>query len=704
MRQIILGSEMTSQTKRIAFFSFIIMAIVIFVYYLTAYRTITWWNNAELATAAVTLGVAYGPGCLLAVLGGWIVAKLAVCGSTAFALNLFAAMVAAVTVWVVFVMVASTIRRTDSPLKPLVGGGKMTANCFGAACGALTLAFSETFWQYAVKLMPYIFTVFLTALIVWALIKWWEHAGEDSGFLWLFAAALLFGLDLSVHRTNFLLAPAIIIWMLIRRPRVILMPKTWLYGIAGLALGLAVHMIQIPMAAADPYINGGDPGSLGRFWNYVSLQQLGDSWLRIFPRNAPFWDVQVNDYLRAFSVNFFHLNGPVPGAGLLPGLFGVVGLIAMWRKNVRLTAALFILFLFASAGAVIYFNIPANFFRSMFRHYMPSFLVFSIWIAYGLAVFAVWSRGRFVRRRWLSLIVAGIVIIGIPAHQLARNYEQVDGSNRLFVYDYASNYLNSLDDDAILITFGDNDTFPLWYLQAAKRMRPDVAILNINLLNTPDYLHHIRAIYADLPIAMTADEIDSLRVREWQDSVVTVPVEISPARFGPADTTIVTRAVEMTVTPSIQDRYLLVQDQVLLHMIERNRWRRPVYFSVGGSGRIPAWIQEHLRFEGLVWKMLPIKNPGIDRDIMRENLLDTYTYRGFADTGVIIDETTRMTGMNYISAFFQLAVSYLEAGDTVRLKETVDTMYRMIPPDRLQPLPPQMEQALAQLREQADGP
>lgn len=690
-----LHSESSSRGKRLLLFSIITLVVSFVVYYLTAFRTITWWNNSEQALAAVTLGISFPPGCLLGVLVGWVITRLAVAGSYSFALNLLMGVVAALTAIVTLVIAARTLRRAESSSGALNNRSSLAAAAFGATTGALTLAFSETFWRYAIQFTPYMFTAAMTALILWAMIKWWQHARDEAAASWLFVVTLLFGLDVSVHRTNMLLVPALIIWMLIRKPQTFLSIKTWIFGAVGLIVGLALQLVQIPMAAAGPFINAGNPNSLIRLWNLVSLQQLGNSWLTIFPRNAPFWDVQVADYLRAFSANFFNLNGPIPGLGLLPGLLGLIGLIVMWQKSTRLAFGLFILFLFASIGAVLYFNIPEHFWRSMFRHYLPSFVIFAVFIAYGMGSIMKGLRSFATLPGRLIMIIIGVILLAIPVQQLARNYHQLDGSNQHFAYDFAYNALSGLDDNAILITFGDNDTFPLWYLQGAEGIRTDVAVLNINLLNTTWYLHQIMRRYRDLPISFTAGEIDSLRPIQWQDSTIAVQVDADPIQFDLPDTAAWPDTAYLTITPTIQDKYLLAQDQVLMNLIQNNRYRRPIYFA--STGRALAGVTDHLRFEGMSYRLMPDTNQPISVDILRRNLFNRYAFNGYADSSVVVDDVARNNAMIFFGAFAQLATAYAQAGDTSMAAETVDSMLSILPPDRIGPLPPHLEAALEQL-------
>jgi len=453
--------------SRISYLSAALLAVTsFFVYWLTAYRTITWWDTPEYSLAAVCLGIPHPPGSLLATLIGWAIAKLPVTNSAAFTLNLLAGAIASLAVVMIYLAVIHLLKVSRE-------SGEVEANCgshwtimAGTLPAVLTLSFSETMWLYAVNFGPYILTTLFTALIVWAMVRWWQCADSDDAVRWLLLIAFLFGLDFSVHRTNSLLIPGVLIWILLRRPRTFLLFKSWLSGAIGLVVGLSIHLAIIPMAARGPFLNASNPNTLERFYDYISVKDAGGSFLvKFFPRNADLFGEQAMDFINAFSANFFHWGGGLPWAGILPALLGLVGVYLLWRDNRRLALAMTSLLLATSVITILYFNIPANFFRSLHRHYLPSVVIFSVFVAYGggSLLFRI-SRLKSVYWRRTFSLVALVVIVVLPIHQLLRNFTAVDGSNRFFTHDSARNSLVMLPENAILLTHGDNDTFPIWFL------------------------------------------------------------------------------------------------------------------------------------------------------------------------------------------------------------------------------------------------
>ena len=157
-------------------------------------------------------------------------------------------------------------------------------------------------------------------------------------------------------------------------PATLRSPTAILAGAGALAAGLAVQLLVIPIAAlTNSTLNFSDPSSLGRFWDYVTIKQLGGSFLlEVFPRKSPIWSAQTMDVLRVLGHDFLNVAGRTGALGLLPAVAAAWGIGALWRGNRRFAAALASVLLLQVAFTVLYFNIPANYFRTFDRHYLPS--------------------------------------------------------------------------------------------------------------------------------------------------------------------------------------------------------------------------------------------------------------------------------------------------------------------------------------------
>ncbi len=687
--------------RRSAVLTGIAVAVASFAVYLqTAFRTITWWDNSEYSLAAITFGIAHPPGSLITTILGWIVTKLPLGIPNVFKLNLLAGAVAAVTAGLLCLIVWGLFQRTNSTKNIRPGKLSTVAVLTGVAIGGLTFSFSETVWLYAIKFTPYIFTALLTAVILWALLRWWEHAEEEGALRWLFLATLLFGLDFSVHRTNLLMLPGLFLWILLRRPRTLTSLRTWISGVFGLVIGLSFHLLLIPLAAKGPFPNVGDPSSWSRFWDYITLKQYGGGWLvNLLPRKAPFFKAQVMDYLNIFAANFLSFDGKIGLLGLLPAVAGLLGLLILWRRNWRLALGLTVFFLFASLGAVFYFNIPADFFRSFDRHYLPSFVIFSVWIAYGIGCVLLILLKLSQRHGWTVLGVAALLLVALPGSQLVKNFRQVDGSDNYFSYDFGKNLLNTLPPDAIVFTNGDNDTWPPWYLQIAEGYRPDVTVINLPLFNTSWFVSQVMARDPDLPLALSKEDVAGLCLQPWSNTIIVVPVEGDHETFQLSAEVAIPDSVRFQIPPTVRESYLRVQDWLVIQLITNNAWRRPICFSTTVSRHNRIGLQPYLRFEGLAWRLMPVPSPPLNRELLRRHLFERYAYRGYADCGVLIGDETRGMGFNLLSAWFYLAQAEMERGNEVECRKVKERMLSLLPPDRLEPLPSQLRETIDKLCE-----
>jgi hypothetical protein len=658
-------------------------------YYLTCFRTFTWWDSAEYSVAALTLGVPHPPGSLLTVIAGWMATRLPFGVDKFFTLNLLMSVIAALTVYIVGRVALSLYYQSS---ENDINSGFFSAYQNGAFIGALTFGVSITTWYYAIRFTPYMTTGLMSAFIIMAMLAWQRRSADANAHLWLGLVTLLFGLDFSIHRTNLLMLPALFIWVWIFNPKAFLAIKNWLYGTIGLVIGLALQLLIMPIAARQPFMNFNDPSSWSRFWGYLTLKQYGGGWLiNIFPRKAPFLSVQVADYLRIFGDNF--ANNNLMYAGFLPLIVGLAGLVILFKRNWRMGLGLITLFLFASLGAIIYFNLPANYFRSIDRHYMPSFVIFGILIAYGAAVLAKYANNIRFSYWGLGGIIT-ILLLLMPGQAINNNYSGVDGSKAYFAYDTARNYLASLPNKAIIFTQADIDTYPLWCLQVAEKMRPDITVCNIGLMNTPWFIKQIRDNDKAFPVRLNDNEIAALSPIPWQDTTITLPVTGNCESFGLSSDLKLPDSVNLMAPPTIQGKYVLVQDQMILKTIEASNWDRPICFSTMLPDQTIRWLKPYLRLEGLFWRLVPVRSDETEKALLRKNLIENYSYRGFTASNIRIEEPTKWVGYNYCSSFLMLSSMEYGSGDTLGCRKTMGLLDSLISPERLE-LPPPLREALA---------
>ncbi|MEP6833859.1 MAG: DUF2723 domain-containing protein [Gemmatimonas sp.] len=667
--------------KRFAVASFVALSAIT-VYSLTAYPTITWWDSASYSLAAATLGVSSSPGSLLLMLLGCPIAHLPLGASPAYRLNLFAGVLAATTSVIVYCAALNAVRINDQDGTRGNSNGDAALK-LGAGAGALTFAFGSTTWEYAVMFTPYILTAVFTAALLYVLFRWWQCAVDDS-WKWLALLGLLFGLDFSVHRTNLLLIPAALVFVLIRSPRAMINGRNLVGSAVGLLAGLSVQLLIIPIARnTSSELNFGNPRDFTRFLNYESLSQSGGSFfVKIFPRNADVWHVQVADFLRTLGDNALHWSGNSRAAGVLPAIAAVIGLIAIARRSMRFAIALFSLLIVQATMTVIFFNIPADYFRSLDRHYLPVWVTIGVLISCGLATMTQWAFAQRHKSRTLGWVFAVVLLI-VPGAQVLDNWRSHDASNRYFARDYAVNALAALPPNAIYFTVGDNDTFPLMYMQGAEHVRPDVQIVNMSVMQYDDYPDQIHERAPAFPISILSAERHALITKPWTDTSLVLPFPKNNTLFGLSPEAVALDTGTFIVKPQWGGTNMSLGDITLLDIVRTNQWRRPITFSITTSRAGMMWLNPYGRLEGAYWRIVPVKNPTANADALRQHLLQEYSYRGYADLSVTVDDFAARVGVLYYEAAGELVALDRARGDTASCRAVVEKMRAALPPGRL---------------------
>ena len=215
------------------------------------------------------------------------------------------------------------------------------------------------------------------------------------------------------------------------------------------------------------------------------------------------------------------------------------------------------------------------------------------------------------------------------------------------IIEYGKNILKTCEQNGVIFTNGDNDTFPLWYLQDVEGFRPDVAVINLSLLNTPWFIKEMRdsRIKENRFIKISDDDIKKLTsgLTRWKTREVTFTVNSEDQ-------------ITWTVKPTYANKALKVQDMMIMQIINDANWTSPIYFAVTVSPGNRIGLEEYLEMEGLAYRLRPYKTKGVNADRMERNLND-YT---FATIYNPISQDIRYTRLlqNYRSAYMQLAVHH----------------------------------------------
>ncbi len=460
-----------------------IFIVSLIVYFLTMDRSVSWWDCGEFIATGYGLQVGHPPGapfyqlvthCFMLLSFGnpmWV-APLS---------NFVSVLCGALTVMLLYKTILLLLDR------------RHLAGRLAAVVGALCYLFCDTAWFSAVESEVYSMAMLFCSLTVWLMLRW-EQRGDNRLLLLI---SLLLGLGVCVHLMTLLVTP-FLLWIFVRSLRSLgaLKPLRILFiAIPFFFLGLTSYAIIPIRAAANPPINEGHPATYADFKNYFSREQYAKA--PLYPRmwrerDVSHWDDWGGDsqafwgnvkyyatyqfgymYCRYLMYNFIgreNLQWNIIVLFILPFLLGIWGMWCHRRRQRGDFRAMLLLFLFGGIILNFYLNHPCYEPRERDYAYVLSFYAFAVWIGIGAA--------RLIKRnkRWLTALV-----LMSPLLMAVGNWSDHDRSGCHSVHDISMAHLQSCDHGAILFTYGDNDTFPLWYLKYAENQRPDMDVYNINV-------------------------------------------------------------------------------------------------------------------------------------------------------------------------------------------------------------------------------
>ena len=436
----------------------------------------------------------------------------------------------------------------------------------------------------------------------------------------------------------------------------------WIIVLCLAVLGYSVNFYVPIRSAQQPVINENDPSNWKNFEGFLERKQYGQEGMleSMFNRKGS-WSSQFGNGENMGFWRFFSRQFSAPGFPywLFPVLLIALGILAQAERDRRSTLFLGGMLLTCSLGLILYLNFSDGT-RGIQREvrirdyfYTPAFVYASVLMGIGvrslLGQIATWLR-RF--RLPVERGTAGIAVLSIalPIIPFTYHYESHSREGNYIPYDYAYNILQSCDENGLVFTNGDNDTFTLWFLQEVEGLRKDVRVINLSLLNTNWYIKQLKHQEPRVPITLADETIDALTVQRWDDR----EVEIAG----------MTWTVPRAGTLGEDLGYLRVQDLMILHILEQNDWEKPVFFAVTVSSQNDVGLDGHMQLEGMVWRVVQDPNPELmDLDRTRHNLWNVYQYRGIADPEVYKDEQIRTLLRNYTVSFHQLALNRWKRGE-----------------------------------------
>lgn len=469
------------------------------------------------------------------------------------------------------------------------------------------------------------------------------------------------------------------------------------------ALGFSVNGFIPIRSAQDPYLDENKPSdSYIATINFLERKQYGSMGMveRMFKRRAE-WENQFGMYRRMGFWHFFHqqygLTGPRFVILFLLGLFGLWEIV---RRRPVVGLPFVVLLLLSTVGLVLYMNFAdgtrmlpngSDYIEVRERDYFftPGFILFGIAIGLGSAVVlqylgdAVKHFSRMPRR---IIATSSLTLLLLPSLALSGNYNMCDRSRNYIPWDYAWNLLDSADENAVLFTNGDNDTFPLWCMQGVYGIRTDVTVVCLALANTKWYIKQIQTTMG-LDLGWSEKHIDEMRPFHIPDSVTLAQrqqyVDKSVYGYLGVSDAEMDRLFKAGVPYGTTFRLNnMVQDKI----IHTYRGKRPINYAVsmGGGSRyyLGKKVDSMLALDGMAWKL---KDEGGGRRTDIEASLDffmtegRFRARGVNDPTVHKNESTRRLTKNYANGFLVVADTLRVAGDLKGAQVLMERAVDLIP-------------------------
>jgi hypothetical protein len=454
-------------------------------------------------------------------------------------------------------------------------------------------------------------------------------------------------------------------------------------------------------------------------WNFAGRD--GDekeaAWLSPFESNEGLPPIIANNKARD---NYY----------MLPLILGLIGLFYQLKKDEKGFIIIGLLFVLTGVAIVVYLNSPPVEPRERDYIYVGSYYAFAMWIGFGALAIMEFLQ-KTIKNETLRPVAAGLLSLTVPMLMGFKGWDNHNRSGRYHSIDQAKNTLRSCAKNAVLFTGGDNDTFPLWYVQDVEGFRTDVRVLVLSYYATDWYIEQTRRqAYesAPLPYSLTFDNYKSgvndflpyvenpnvkggidlkkylelvkqnheallveLQGGSFTASIPTrtlyLPInkkEIIAKNIVPKEKQ--NRIVDTLVIKMKQSSSALYKsDLMILDLIASSNWDRPIYFNNTSSRSMALEIRDYLQMEGMAYRLLPMKAETlggelgeVDAAIMDKNM-QSFQFRGFESADNYHDEEYRKFGANERECYYRLGMQLFLDGNKKRAEQVLDSALIKIP-------------------------
>jgi hypothetical protein len=635
---------MYDKRKTIGFSSVLIVLISVYLY--TIAPTVSLWDCGEFITCAHILGVPHPPGTPFFVLLGRIFDIIIPAGEVAKRINFLSSLSAALAGGFLYLTILSVFQRfRENRGKRLHLNNHLIA-VFSATCAG----FSYSVWDTSVEAELYSTSILILVICLWLALHWEENRkmrGDDNYLLLLI---YLIFLSFGIHLMPLLLIPGTLVFVIMADRKIFKNPKLIIFSVVLILIGITTYYYLMVRAVSNPAINEANPSNFSALWDVISREQYGP--MKMYPRKTQLKTnlyplialfEQIKIFFKYFSWQYFpypresHVNNLLKLTSIagtyIYVLIGLCGMFTHYKKDRKSFYLFIILYLLVSLGLVFYLNLkfspsdpnPAHQDREVRERdyfWTPAFFLFIFYVAIGL----YWICEK-LKKRNISYGHAGIILsflIGF-APLISNIKSHVNRRKNWIASDYAHNLLITPEDNSILFTYGDNDTFPVWFLQEVKgfrkfdsKNRKGIMLSNFSLMSTSWYIKQLKA--AGIPMNFSSpfkgtnmDRIYNIKKRnretnlEFEDWVINniMPLKCDDGKWlRPAD--ILVRNIILTsngIKPSLEDLMMPGDSFVNKYIKEDFNPSINIYFSFPVETYSMELFGPYLVLEGFAYRL-----------------------------------------------------------------------------------------------------
>ncbi|MEI6684244.1 MAG: DUF2723 domain-containing protein [Bacteroidota bacterium] len=417
---------------------------------------------------------------------------------------------------------------------------------------------------------------------------------------------------------------------------------------------------------------------------------------------------------------------------MLPFLLGLAGMFYQFKKNSQWGIVVLLLFLMTGLAIVTYLNQQPYEPRERDYSYAASFFAFAIWVGLGVLFVVDFLMTKVKMKEMMAVAVAGLLsVILVPGLMAEQNWHDHDRSGKYAARDYAANYLNSCDKNAILFTNGDNDTFPLWYNQEVEGVRTDVRNVNYELASGGWYVQQMfNKVYDSPPLPFTLQPIqyqegtndyipyydsgikDYIDLKDFIDFIksddpqtfltsqnggkykffpakkIKMAVDVAACLKNGIVPDYYSRRVVDTIYWTIKSNYLTKNDLMMLDIMATNKWQRPVYFAAPSSVSHCFDVDRFCHLEGWVYKLMPVRTDsasyipgmgGIDAMGSYNIFMNKCKWGNLNDPKVYIDPESRSNSYRSKMEIARTAEALINLGKSKEANTLLDMFFKYFP-------------------------